>query len=105
MEKKMADLFERYTFEDVNLLFVRNKNEKRVIEAMRLILPADYPNFTPNALDIQDIYALALNSLAPRYVQQGSIVLREPVKLDTIDAAVRDAIETVSRRPNYDSGK
>ena len=101
MEKKATDLQDRYTFGEVNLLFVRNKNEKRVIEAMRLILPAEHADFEPNALDIQDIYALALNSLAPRYVQQGSIVLREPVKLDEIDSAVRDAIQTVRGRPNY----
>ena len=101
MEKKTTDLQDRYTFGEVNLLFVRNKNERRVIEAMRVILPEEHADFEPNALDIQDIYALALNSLTPRYVQQGSIVLREPVKLDEIDSAVRDAINTVRGRPNY----
>lgn len=101
MDKKFTDLIERYEFGDVNLLLVRNKNEKRVIEAMRRILPVEFAQYTPNALDIQDIYALALNGLAPRYIQQGSIVLREPVKLDEVADVVREAVQTVMNRPNY----
>ena len=101
MDKKISDLIDRYDFEGINLLFIRNKNERRVIEVMRRILPTEYPEFIPNAIDVQDIYALTLNGLAPRYVQQGSIVLREPVKLDEIASAVREAAETVRQRPNY----
>ncbi|BBD06836.1 late competence development ComFB family protein [Desulfovibrio ferrophilus] len=100
MEKKVADLLELYAVGKTNLFFIHNKNEKRVIEAMRHAL-AEHPDFAPNDIDIQDIYALSLNSLPPRYVQQGTIVLREPVRPDVINDAVREAIETVRTRPNY----
>ncbi|MBU1002145.1 MAG: late competence development ComFB family protein [Proteobacteria bacterium] len=102
MEKKINDLFEMYVVGTSNLFFIRNKNEKRVIDAMRRVLP-EYPKFEPNDLDIQDIYALSLNSLPPRYVQQGTIVLREPVRPDEINDAVREAVNTVRSRPNYSS--
>jgi len=100
MDSKLKDLADRYLIGDTSLLFIRNRNERRVIEMIPHVL-ADYPGFIPNTIDLQDIYALALNSLPPRYVQQGSIVLREPVRLDEIDDAVRVAVETVRKRPNY----
>lgn len=101
MTKKVEDLLQEYKIGDVNLFFVRNRNEKRVVENMQKILPT-YPDYKPNDLDLQDIYALALNSLPPRYVQKGSIVLREPVKPTIIEQAVHDAVNTVMNRPNYD---
>ncbi|WP_461209220.1 late competence development ComFB family protein [Desulfocurvus sp. DL9XJH121] len=104
MNRKLTELAETYEYLDVNLLFVRNRNEKRVIEAMRQVLPEDYPDYVPNAIDVQDIYALSLNGLMPRYIQQGSIVLREPVQMDEVKASVRRAVETVRHRPNYSSG-
>jgi len=100
MEKKVADLLESYVVAGTNLFFIRNRNERRVIEAMREILDG-LPEFTPNDIDIQDIYALTLNSLAPRYIQQGTIVLREPVRPEAIHDAVRSAVDTVRQRPNY----
>ena len=89
-----------YAVGEVNLENIRNRNELRIIERMPLIL-TEYPDYMPESLDIQDIYALALNTLPPRYIQQGSIVLGEPVRLDMVDDALRDAIETVRARPKY----
>ncbi len=103
MDAKIKELFDRYSIGDTSLFWIRNRNERRVIDALPRIL-ADYPDFIPNAIDLQDIYALALNSLPPRYVQQGSIVLREPVRQDEIEDAVRVAVETVRKRPNYGQG-
>lgn len=100
MDAKIEELFERYTVGGTDLFWIKNRNERRVIEALPRIL-ADYPEFIPNTIDLQDVYALALNSLPPRYVQQGSIVLREPVRQDEIEDAVRVAVETVRKRPNY----
>lgn len=100
MDKKVNDLIDNYIIGSANLFFIRNRNEKRVIEIMRRIL-RDHPEFTPNEIDIQDIYALSLNSLPPRYVQQGTIVLREPVRPEEIEDAVNEAVETVRSRPNY----
>lgn len=100
MDAKIKELAERYAVGDTDLFWIRNRNERRVIEALPRIL-ADNPDFNPNTIDLQDVYALALNSLPPRYVQQGSIVLREPVRQDEIEDAVRVAVETVRKRPNY----
>ncbi|HHO47410.1 MAG TPA: competence protein ComFB [Desulfobacteraceae bacterium] len=84
----------------VDLSRICNKNEKRVIQAMEKILAAS-DDWEPEALDIQDIYALALNSLPPRYVQEGTIVFNERVKNDEVEKVVREAIEKVKTSPNY----
>ena len=64
------------------------------------ILP-EYPGYSPEALDIEDIYALTLNKLPAHYVQEGSIVLHDPVDDTTIRDALREAIQSVRQRPNY----
>jgi hypothetical protein len=84
----------------VDLSRVTNKNEKRVILAMEKIL-ATVKDWEPEALDIQDIYALALNNLPPRYVQEGTIVFNERVKNEEVEKVVREAIEKVRISPNY----
>lgn len=101
MERKLQEIADQIIVGDIPLYHVRNKNEKRVIESMNRVL-AEYPDYTPNKLDVEDIYALSLNNLPPRYVQRGSIVLREPVRPDDVDKVVAEALETVRNRPNYD---
>ena len=64
----------------------------------------EFPDFQPNNIDIQDIYALALNKLPPRYKQEVSIVLREPVDQDMVQQAIREAVERVRENPNYEMG-
>ena len=83
----------------VDLSRIQNKNEKRVVLAMEKILTA--MNWNPEALDVQDIYALALNNLPPRYVQDGTIVFNEPVKRSEIERVVQDAVDKVKSSPNY----
>jgi len=69
-----------------------------VVLAMEKYL-ATIKDWEPEALDVQDIYALALNSLPPRYVQDGTIVFNEPVKRSDIEYAVRKAVEKVRKSP------
>lgn len=88
----------KYLVGDADLSTVRNRNEQRVIKAIRKVL-VEPPLYTPDNKDLMDIYALALNALHPRYVQQGTIVLRDPVRDDTIMEAVRDAFIRVMERP------
>ena len=88
-----------YEFRSVDLSRVYNKNEKRVIKSMETILTE--LNWEPEALDIQDIYALSLNNLPPRYVQDGTIVFNESVRNDEVDRVVREAVEKVKSSPNY----
>lgn len=90
----------RFEFEASDLAGIRNRNEERVAAIMPEVF-AEFSDFSPEVIDIQDVYALTLNQLPPRYVQRGGIVLREPVDDATIRDAVRQAVEQVMRRPNY----
>ena len=85
----------------VDLSRIYNKNEKRVVLAMEKYLSA-MEDWEPEGLDVQDIYALALNSLPPRYVQDGTIVFNEPVKRADIEKAVENAVEKVKSSPTLD---
>ncbi len=91
---------EKYKIGDLSLYRIRNRNELRVIKYMREIL-VEYPEFEPDILDIQDIYALALNKLPSRYVQECSIVLQQDIDDIQIRDAIRIAIEKVKSSPNY----
>ena len=87
-------------FRFVDLSRIVNKNEKRVVLAMEKLL-GEIEEWEPEALDIQDIYALSLNRLPPRYVQDGTIVFNEPVRREEVEKVVGKAIETVKGSPNY----
>lgn len=91
---------EDYSVGKYNLFHIRNKNELRVVKLMPRVL-SEYAGFEPTQLDIEDIYALTLNKLPSRYVQKGTIVLREPVSESYILDALREAVGTVKKRPNY----
>ena len=88
-------------FRFVDLSRIVNKNEKRVVLAMEKLL-GEIEEWEPEALDIQDIYALSLNRLPPRYVQDGTIVFNEPVRREEVEEVVGKAIEIVKGSPNYD---
>jgi hypothetical protein len=92
----MSDLM----FRDIDLRRITNRNEKRVVIAMKELLE-ETDDWTPEALDVQDIYALSLNRLSPRYVQEGTIVFNEPIKKEEIESVVKEAIAIVKRSPNY----
>ena len=77
---------------------IRNRNELRVIKLLPKVL-AEHLDYTPSYLDIQDIYALALNNLPPRYKQSGSIVIRYPVTDAEIIRELREAISRVELAP------
>ena len=92
----------RYIFAGTDLGRIRNRNEIRVVENMQEVL-GEYPDFYPDVIDIQDIYALALNALPPRYTQQFSVVLREPVTDDDVRQAIRRALVKVMNNPTEQS--
>ncbi|MCF8085414.1 MAG: late competence development ComFB family protein [Desulfohalobiaceae bacterium] len=93
-------LKEKYRYGSVSLYRIRNKNEQQVIQNLDAVL-REFPDFQPNTLDIQDIYALALNKLPPHYKQEASIVLSESTPRETIRQALREAVEKVRANPNY----
>ena len=77
---------------------IRNRNELRVIKLMPQVL-AEYLDYRPSYLDIQDIYALTLNNLPTRYRQQGSIVINDPVSDEEILRELRRAVSHVELAP------
>lgn len=94
------NLEDRYVFGNTSLYRIRNRNELRVIKNLPKILK-EHPDTKLDTLDIQDIYALALNKLPAHYVQEGSVVLYEPVDDTMIRDAIREAFHTVMQYPNY----
>ena len=87
MPKKVKD---KIALESIDFSTVHNRNEGRVLRELKKMY-AELPEALRSPKAIQDIYALALNSLPARYTQPGSIVLREPVRLEHIQEAIRDA--------------
>jgi len=77
---------------------IRNRNESRVVKLMPQVL-GEHLDYHPSYLDIQDIYALTLNNLPPRYRQHGTIVISEPVSDAEIIRELRNAVNTVELAP------
>lgn len=90
--------YAQYIFRGINLNDIRNRNEMRVLEQLPRILD-EYPDFQPDIIDIQDIYALSLNLLPAFYTQAFSIVLKKPIDDHKVQDAVRKAIEIVRGNP------
>ncbi|MFW5931406.1 MAG: late competence development ComFB family protein, partial [Desulfosalsimonas sp.] len=59
----------------------------------------DYPEVARDVINIQDIYALALNMLPARYTQQFSIVLKDPVTDQEVSEALHKAVQRVRDNP------
>ena len=78
---------------------IRNRNEARVAQ----IMPSLFAelNLELDSIDIQDVFALALNKLPPHDVQEVAIVLVELVDEDTLRVALREAIAQVQASPNH----
>ena len=90
----------KYMIGKVSLINIRNKNEVKVVETMKRILP-DYPKFDNCMLCIQDVYALSLNKIMPKYIQDGTVIFRKADDETLIDNAVRSAINMVAEKPNH----
>ena len=79
---------------------IRNRNEGRVIEMLASVLE-EAEGFEADSIDIQDVYALALNKLPRHYVQETAIVLHELVDDETVRLAIVEALELVRAKPNH----
>ena len=89
---------EKYMIAGVDVYHVRNRNEQRVAKRLREHIESrGFTDLAPDA--IRDAYASALNMLAPRYAQTGTIVLREPVRAAAIEAAVEEGLSRALRTP------
>jgi len=88
----------KYEVAGVPLENIRNRNELRVVKLMPQVL-AEHLDYHPSYLDIQDIYALTLNNLPPRYRQQGTIIISEPVSDKEIIRELRNSVSQVELAP------
>jgi hypothetical protein len=91
---------EQYYYGSTPLGQIRNRNEHRVIKMLPQVL-GQYDDFASDSIDIQDIYALALNKLPAHYVQETAIVLQEVVDDDAVLQALKDAVQMVRDKPNH----
>lgn len=96
----MTDHYDSKVLE-VNFKHIRNRNEQKVIDLMPEVL-SEFVDYNPERMDIEDIYALTLNNLPARYKQRGTVVIFEPIKNETIQEEIRNAIKVVMNNPNYD---
>lgn len=88
----------KYEVAGVPLENIRNRNELRVVKLLPQVL-AEHLDYHPGYLDIQDIYALTLNNLPPRYRQQGTIVINEAVSDAEILRELRNSVNQVELSP------
>ena len=94
----MSIFRDKYKIGSADFFNIRNRNEGRVVKALSELLQTK-STLLMSSKDVQDIYALALNMLPPRYAQRGTIVLRDPVTKEEISAVVNDAYSYVMERP------
>jgi predicted MPP superfamily phosphohydrolase len=90
---------EKYVVLGVDLYHVRNRNEQRIVKHMIDVIAEKRLENKLSSQDIKDIYAYSLNQLDSRYTQQGTIVLRDPVRNDMIDQVVDEAILLIMTHP------
>ncbi|MGE4292255.1 MAG: late competence development ComFB family protein [Desulfovibrio sp.] len=82
----------------VDLSCIRNSNETRVARLLPVAL-RDFPDYAPDQLDVEDIYALTLNRLEPRYRQCGTIQISGRTPDEEILWEIGNAIRTVRENP------
>lgn len=87
-----------YEYESVSLEHIRNSNETRVVELLGGVLK-EFPDFKPDELDIEDIYALTLNRLPARYIQRGSIQISGKLSDEEITWEINNAVRRVAENP------
>lgn len=89
---------EQYQVKGYDLFDIRNRNERRVASFLQELLNSMIDEDFEKEV-VMDVYALALNNLPARYAQSGSIVLRDPVRQEDIEKAVREALDQVLINP------
>ncbi len=96
----MIDNEKGYEVNSYSMLQIRNRNELRVADAVRRILP-DQKDFCGCRLCVEDVYAAALNSIPSQYIQQGSIALSKQPAAAELDASVQEAFARVDEHPKH----
>ena len=80
---------------------VRNRNELRVVKAMRSMLP-EQEGFCGCRVCIEDVYAATASNIPAQYVQFGAIILRPKSPSDAeLMAVLADSFAKVREHPNH----
>ena len=91
---------DKYLINGISLENIRNSYETKVIKKMKELLPKS-PKFDFCSICIQDVYALALSRITPKYVQEGTVVLKNEYDEQDFSNLVGNAIKQVMERPNH----
>lgn len=91
---------QKYESFNVDLSDVRNAWEVKVIKCMNELLP-EFPEFDFCTICIQDVYALSMNQISPKYVQRGTVLLRKEYTEADLKDIVESSIERVLKNPNH----
>ncbi len=91
---------EKYMVLGFSLQKIRNFYEIEVVKQMNEVID-EFPNFDKCQLCIEDVYALSLKNIPPKYVQQGGMVLIREVSNSEIRRLIRNAIKIVTENPNH----
>jgi Flp pilus assembly CpaE family ATPase len=83
-----------------SVAFVNNRNEERVLELAPFVL-REFEGLELNQFDVADVYALALNSLPPRYARSDGSALFETVSDDQVRESIREAVRRVAGSPRH----
>ena len=93
-----------FSIEGYSLYDLCNIHEQQVLEAMRDIF-AKTPPLCNCGICVEDIYALAMNSLPARYIQatrlDNYLRSKDFVSKATVRDKVLQAIEKVGKNPNH----
>ena len=84
----------------ISLGQIRNRNERRVVNMLPEVLD-EIESFADDPIDVQDVYALALNKLPAHYVQEMAIVLQKAVDDEAVRQAIIEAVQLVQQKPNH----
>jgi competence protein ComFB len=93
-----------YEIEGVSLYEIANIHERTVLGLMREVYEAD-PSLCRCSLCVEDVYALSLNSLPPRYLQTTSLEVYEAgphfIPRETVRAKILEAAAKVKAGPKH----
>ena len=98
------EIEEKYLVNGVSLERVRNRNELRVVKAMRILLP-EQKDFCGCRVCIEDVYAATASNIPAQYVQFGAIILRPKSPSDEeLMKILTDSFAKVREHPNHPVG-
>lgn len=91
----------KYVIDGYSLEGVRNRHETRVVEIMKEEIPKT-TKFCGCTICIEDVYAMSLNSLTPRYQHTHTVVLDYKGEDNAaLKKIIIDQIKEVSKSPNH----